>query len=105
MIPDLLTEEMANAWCDQMQNADETTGPHWSREKVHEIMGQYKLSYDLDTFYAVLNSIYSNYCEALRKNKASEMSVYIDLAKAWIEDRDAVKNKASVYYSCVIKHK
>ena len=29
--------------------------------------------------------------------------VYVDLAKAWIDDKDAVPNKALMYYECIVK--
>lgn len=98
------TRKMADEWVRDMQNADGTHGPHWPREKAKEIMEQYKVDCDPDEFYAVLNAMYSDYCEALKKNNASKMDIYVDLAKAWIEDDDAVKDKAAAYFLNIVEH-
>lgn len=95
---------MAEEWTEGMRNADGTQGPHWSREKVKEIIEQYKVDCEFDEFYAVLNSIYSDYCEVLKKNNASKMDVYVDLAKAWLDDEDARKDKAAAYFYYVVEH-
>lgn len=29
--------------------------------------------------------------------------LYLDLAKAWLEDKDAVPDKARVYYECIVE--
>ena len=55
-------------------------------------------------FYVVLNSLYSDYDQALKKNNASNLELYACLAKSWIEDKDAVPNKAAAYYTYVVKH-
>ena len=51
-----------------------------------------------------MNSLYSDYCEALRESSISTPEVYVRLAKAWIDDRDAVEDKASAYFTYVVKH-
>lgn len=55
-------------------------------------------------FWVVINSLYSDYDQALKKNNASTLEMYACLAKAWIEDQDAVPNKAAVYYTYVVQH-
>lgn len=35
---------------------------------------------------------------------ASTLELYACLAKAWIEDQDAVPNKLAAYYTYVVKH-
>lgn len=32
------------------------------------------------------------------------MEYYVDMAKAWIDDQDAVPDKAAAYYTHVVKH-
>ena len=51
----------------------------------------------------VLNSLYSDYDQALKKNNASTLELYACLAKAWLEDQDAVSNKLAAYYTYVVK--
>ena len=53
--------------------------------------------------YAVLNALYSDCDHVLKKHGISNIDVYVDLAKAWIEDKDAVPNKALMYYECIVK--
>lgn len=96
-------QRMAQEWTRGMKNADGTKGPHWSMEKTNEIMKQYNIDCDPVEFYAVINSIYSDYCEALKKANASTLEVYACLAKAWLEDGDAVEDKASAYFTYIVE--
>lgn len=100
----VFNRQMAEDWAHGMRNADGTMGPHWSMEKTKEVQKQYGINCDETEFWAVLNSIYSDYCEALKKNNASNLETYVCLAKAWIEDRDAVPNKAAAYFTYVVEH-
>lgn len=97
-------QRMAMEWVEGMQNADGTHGPHWPLEKTKEIQKQYNIDCDPIEFFAVLNSIYSDYCEALKKNNASTLDTYVCLAKAWIKDDDAVPDKAAAYFTYVVEH-
>lgn len=97
-------QRMAMEWTQGMANADGTRGPHWSMEETNKLHKQYGLKCDPVEFWAVINSLYSDYCEALRESSISTPEVYVRLAKAWIDDRDAVDDKASAYFTCVVKH-
>lgn len=96
--------QMAMAWTKSMVNADGTNGPHWSMEETSRLLKQYSLDCDPSEFWAVINSLYSDYCEALRGTSASTPEVYVRLAEAWIKDKDAVPNKAAAYYAYVVEH-
>lgn len=96
--------KMADEWAKSMRNADGTKGPHWTIEKTRELQKQYGINCDEIEFWAVVNSIYSDYCEVLKKNNVSALEVYACMAKAWIEDGDAVPNKAAAYFTYVVKH-
>ncbi len=100
----VFNRQMAEEWVSRMENADGTRGPHFTLEKAKEIMKQYNVDCDPLEFYVVLNSLYSDYDQALKKNNASNLELYACLAKAWIEDKDAVPNKAAAYYTYVVKH-
>lgn len=95
---------MAEDWTAGMKNADGTRGPHFSMDRVKEIMQEHQVDYDPVEFYAALNSVYSDFSEALKENNVSNMKVYVSLAKAWIDDPDAVHDKAAAYYTYVVKH-
>ena len=51
----------------------------------------------------MLQPLYSDYDQALKKNNASTLELYACLAKAWIEDQDAVPDKLAAYYTYVFK--
>lgn len=99
-----MTEKVAREWTANMVNADGTRGPHWDMDKTKEFQRQYKIDCDSFIFYAVINSLYSDYCEALKKANASTLETYAWMAKAWIDDADAVPDKAAAYYTYVVRH-
>lgn len=96
--------QMAMEWTQGMKNADGTQGPHWTLEQTTEQMKKHGIKCDEIEFWAVMNSLYSDYCEALKKNNASTMETYVCLAKAWLEDDDAVEDKASAYFTYIVEH-
>lgn len=96
--------QMAMDWTSGMVNADGTKGPHWTMEETNRLHKQYSLDCSQEEFWAVINSLYSDYCEALRESSASTPEVYVRLAKAWIKDKDAVPDKAAAYYTYVVEH-
>lgn len=98
------TRQMAMEWTAGMVNADGTRGPHWTMEETEKLRKQHSLDCDPAEFWVVLNSLYSDYCEALRESGISTPEVYIRLAKAWIWDKDAVPDKAAAYYTYVVAH-
>lgn len=97
-------KKTAMEWTAGMKNADGTTGPYWSMEETDRVHAQYGLTCDKLVFYAVMNSLYSDYCEALRESSVSTPEVYVRLAKAWINDKDAVPDKAAAYYTYIVEH-
>lgn len=98
------SSQMTEEWTESLQNADGTKGPHFSREKAREIQRQYGVDCDPVLFWAVINSLYSDYDEALKKNNASTIEMYACLTKAWIKDADAVPDKAAAYYMHIVQH-
>lgn len=102
--PPHFDKKMAMDWTEGMVNADGTTGPYWSMEETDKFHAQYNLTCDKLVWWAVMNSLYSDYCEALRECAASTPEVYVRLAKAWINDKDAVPDKAAAYYTYIVEH-
>ena len=96
--------QMAMDWTAGMVNADGTKGPHWTMEETNKFHTQHGLTCSREEFWAIMNSLYSDYCEALRESTASTPETYVRLAKAWINDADAVPDKAAAYYTYVVKH-
>lgn len=99
-----LTPDMAHKWTKAMHNGDKTTGAHWSMEKTNQLAQQRNVNTDPVEFYAVVNAMYSDFCEVAKKHNVHNADFYVDLAKAWLKDPDAVPNKAAMYYEYIVKH-
>lgn len=79
------------------ENADGTTGEHWSytdTTKVAQQNGILFKNFNAYDWYYVLNMCYSDFCKVL----GSDTSMYIKLAVAWLNDKDAPSGKAYRYY-------
>ena len=98
-----MDERTAMNWARNMHNEDGTKGPHWSMDQVRQVMSQKGVDADLPEFFVVINSLYSDYDPILKKHNASNIDLYVDMAKAWLKDKDAVPNKAMAYYESVVK--
>lgn len=103
-MPQKMTKEMAEEWTRNMDNSDGSHGAHWSFDQVKQIMAQRGIDKDPAEFYAALNMIYSDYCAVAKKyNVGGSIDYYVDMAKAFLDDEDAVPNKLTVYYECIAK--
>lgn len=98
------TPELAHEWTKRMKNGDGTTGPHWTMDQTKQIAQQRGMDVEPAEFFAVMNAMYSDYYEVARKHNVHSADFYADLAKAWLKDKDAVPNKAAMYYECIVKH-
>lgn len=99
------THKMALEWTAGMKNSDGSKGPHWTMEQVRHVMEQNDIQFDLPQFFAVMNAVYSDYCAVAKKHGiGNKIDFYVDLAKAWLEDADAVEDKAARYFEYIVKH-
>lgn len=99
-----MSEETACEWVSKMENTDGTTGAHWTLDATTAVRDKLGLKHICKyEFWAVMNSLYSDYGKTLAKVNATP-EVYGELARDWIEDDDAVKAKASAYYRYVVAH-
>ena len=97
-------KRMAEEWTSRMQNEDGTTGPHWSLEQTKQVMTQRSINCDPYEFWAALNMIYSDYSKVAKKhNVGGNLDFYVDMAKAFLEDKDAAPDKLAKYYEYVVK--
>ncbi len=97
------TPEIAKEWVKKMHNEDGTMGEHWNMDQVKKLMTQRGVEYNQAEVYAIMNAIYSDYCKVLKKYGFNSPEGYMDLALAWLNDSDAVPNKAMMYYECIVK--
>ena len=54
-------------------------------------------------FYAIMNAMYSDYSKVAEEFGVEEPEFFAAMAKAFLDDKDAVKNKAAVYYHCIVE--
>ena len=93
------TLEEAKAWTSQMENEDGTKGPHWTFDQARQIMEERDIKEDPVAFWAALCMVYSDYSTVAVKYKlGGNIEFYIDLARAFLDDRDAPGDKLARYY-------
>lgn len=100
-----LDEQTAMEWVRGMKNEDGSKSPHWTMDQVKQVVKQKGLDKEIEVvdMFAILNALYSDYDPIFKKHGVSNMDFYVDMAKAWIKDKDAVPNKAMAYYECIVK--
>lgn len=103
-----MTREMAEEWVDSMEGDDpaKPSGGKWTPEQIKPVAQKYGVPTEGDrfwTFYAVMNAMYSDYYSVAKKHNALNQDFFADMAMAFINDKDAVRNKAAVYYECIAK--
>lgn len=98
-----MDKNTAVEWCRAMENEDGTRGAHWNMEQTKQIMEQHKIKCDPVEFYVAMNMMYSDYCGVAKKHGVSTADFYADMAKAFLDDKDAHKDKLSRYYDSVVK--
>lgn len=103
-----LDRETAERWVRGMRNEDPNrpTGARWSMDELKPMAQKFGIrpeSEEFIEFYAMTNAMYSDYCEVAKKFNITSPEYYGMMAKAWMEDRDAVPNKTAMYYECIVE--
>ena len=102
--------ETAMQWAANMQNADGTTGPHWTMEQttaVAESMGIQAPVVPRWAWGVTMNMMYSDYYVVAAKYGLDRPEFYADLAKAFLMDKDAGGPEAKMagYYHGIVLRK
>lgn len=103
-----LTMEEAREWVGGMEGTDPARphGGKWTMEEAWTLAKKLGICGDSDDmieFYAVLNAMHSDYFEVARKHNVATPDFFADMACAWLNDKDAVGNKAKAYFEHVVK--
>lgn len=99
-----LSAGQIKGWMDHLENEDGTEGPHYTKEQVDQYRRGLGIDCRLMELYAAANMMYSDYCKVLRKYGVDRPEVYVELAAAFLRDRDAgAKDKLAAYYECVVE--
>nr|DAH34405.1 MAG TPA: hypothetical protein [Bacteriophage sp.] len=98
----------AEAWCEKMENADGTTGAHWTKEQTTSVAESLGVTWDHITpwcWWVAMNMMYSDYCLVAERHGVFTAEFYGDLAKAFLWDKDAPEPKAKLaaYYCAIAK--
>lgn len=97
-----LSAAEAHTWADKMKNADGTTGAHWTLAQTTPYMAPRGVTAPPETFWCVMNMMYSDYYKVAWTNNVDTPDFYADMAAAFLMDADAMPNKAGRYYHCIV---
>lgn len=98
-----LVKKEATEWTKGMENADGTSGPHWTMEKTEESRIQRGIQCAPLEFYVAMNMMYSDYVKAAEKVNCSSLDLYAFMAQAFLDDKDAQPDKLARYYWYVVE--
>lgn len=97
-------KDTAKEWVHAIKNGMGPDWTIWTPEETKKFMEQARADCDPHEFYAVMNALHSDYYEVAKKYGVERPDFFADMTKAWLEDKDAVKDKAAAYYEYVVKH-
>lgn len=100
-----LSREEAEEWVEGMQGADGSKGGRWKLQEIKQYAGNFGIQGEekINEFFAVMNAMYTDYCKVAKKHGVDKVDFYADLAKAFMDDRDAMPGKVKTYYECIAK--
>ena len=103
------TREDAEAWAARMENADGTTGPHWTMEQTSAVADASGIPHDIPRWAwgVTMNMMYSDYYDVARKFGVNVPEFYAELARAFLMDKDGPgpEEKLCAYYRCIAHNK
>lgn len=96
-------EEHARKAVSKMENEDGTRGPHWSVEETTALASQYGINlgsrFNRYDWFVALNMVYSDYYKVIiSMTNSNSTKHFVELAKAWINDKDIDEGKMWYYY-------
>lgn len=100
--------ETAEEWVRGMHNEDKNhpRGGKWTAEALKPMAQKYNIPTEgkrFWEFYAMVNAMYSNYSEVARKFGITSPEFYVCMAKAFMDDKDAVDDNVAMYYEYIVK--
>lgn len=90
-----INEEMAEKWVKEMK----PIGVHWTIEDTTNAMQSLGYNFDRVDFYVVANMMYNDYFDLVKDDE----TLALKLAKDWLDDVDAKKDKLYCYWKYVIE--
>ena len=102
-----LDRDTVMSWVQEMEDADGVVGGKytWHQAQQHALnVGIMDKERQLE-FYWAMNAMYADYSKVAKKFGVDKADFYACLAKAFIEDPDAVEDKVEMYHRYIAKHK
>lgn len=101
--------ETAIHWAEHMQNADGSTGPHWTMDQTSAVADASGAGNDIPhwVFGVTMNMMYSDYYDVARKFGVNVPEFYAELARAFLMDKDGPgpEEKLCAYYRGIAHNK
>lgn len=102
-----LTKQEMKEWEKDLINDDGSRGAHFQEEQIHQMAKQMGINPDdfQDGLLCLITNVkYSDYCAVARKYGVDRLDFYIDMAKAFLKDKDFDgdgSEKAFLYYNFI----
>ena len=90
-----INEEMADKWVKEMK----PIGIHWTMEETTNAMQSLGYDFDKVDFFVVANMMYNDYYDLVKDSE----ELALKLAKDWLDDEDAKKDKLYCYWKHIIE--
>lgn len=106
-----LTRKEAEEWVSMMEIPGDRPGEmkrggKWTFDEIKRYAGNYGITGEqqIIDFYVAVNMMYSDYCKVAKKYGLDKgVEFYAEMAKAFLHDTDAVKDKLAAYRQCIAK--
>lgn len=100
-----LDKVTAMEWVENMEDESGVRGGKFSWHDTQQMAMARGMHSDQEMidFYAIVNAMYSDYSQVAKKFGVDKPDFYACLAKAFIEDKDAVEGKVLKYYEYITK--
>lgn len=101
-------EETAMKAVSNMENEDGSKGLHWDLDQTTAVAQQYNVNLKSDKFnkydwFVALNMVRSDYYKVIVSiTNSDNVRYFVELAKAWLNDKDVAEGKMWYYYKYVI---
>lgn len=105
---DKLTKQEMKEWEKDLVNDDGSRGAHFTDEQIDQAarsIGIEPKEFGDGVLCVITNSMYADYCSAARKFGVDRIEFYIELAKAFLKDKDFDGDgaeKAFLYYTFIV---
>lgn len=101
--PKKIDKERAEKLTEKMKNEDGTRGAHWNFAQTKQVMESNGYQCDPAEFYLAMNMMYSDYYSIANRFGMNTVDFYSSMAKAFLDDKDAGKDKLAKYFTYIVK--